>query len=101
VTGDDHDRDLKLLAALGAVTRRRILRQMQGGMVASPRELSALLELELTNVAYHVRVLAAKGVITSVEKKHTAGNMIEHFYRSSEIPDWAKAIIDGEAIPGG
>ena len=52
-----------LFVALGHPTRRQILREMDGGPPASPRELTERLDDTLSNVSYHFRVLAEAGVL--------------------------------------
>ena len=49
-----------LFVALGHPTRRQILREMDGGPPASPRELTERLDDTLSNVSYHFRVLRAQ-----------------------------------------
>ncbi len=97
-----------LLAALGNPLRRRILRRMRDEDAISPLELAREFDLPVSNMAYHVRVLAGCGAITLVRVKPVRG-AIKHFYRSSLEPPWARQIIDLESwdgdssgeIPGG
>ncbi len=51
---DDND----LLVALRHPVRRDILRVMAGEKAISPREIAGALQQPLSNVSYHVRVLA-------------------------------------------
>lgn len=90
-----------LLAALGNPLRRQILRRMRDVEMISPLELSKELDRPVSNVAYHVRVLADCGAITLVRVKPVRG-AIKHFYRSSVEQPWAQQIIaleprDGES----
>lgn len=85
---DDND----MLAALGSLCRRRILRRMCDVEMISPRGLSKEFDQPVSNVAYHVRVLADCGAITLVDTKPVRG-AIEHFYRSSVKQPWAQQII--------
>ena len=87
-----------LLLALGHPLRRRILRRMRDEEMMSPRRLADEFRLPVSNVAYHVRVLADCGAITLVQVKPVRGS-IKHYYRSSLEQPWARQIIDLE--PGG
>jgi DNA-binding transcriptional ArsR family regulator len=88
----DRTDDTRLLTALGHPLRRRILREMAGGRPTSPRQLATALRHPLSNVSYHVRVLADCGVLTLVEVKPTRGS-IEHFYRGSVEAPWARQVL--------
>lgn len=81
-----------LLRALRHPQRRRILRKMADGRATSPRELSATLRQPLSNVSYHVRVLAGCGAVTLVKTKPTRGS-VQHFYRSTVETPWALEIL--------
>lgn len=59
---------------------------------ASPTEISEQLDVELSNVAYHVRVLDELGLIEIVDEERVRGS-VAHFYRAVERPlienrDW-------------
>jgi DNA-binding transcriptional ArsR family regulator len=54
--------------------------------VASPNELSRLVNDSLANVAYHVKVLLEAGVIELVDTTPRRG-AVEHFYRAIERPN--------------
>jgi DNA-binding transcriptional ArsR family regulator len=84
-----------LLAALGHPLRRRILRRMRDEEAMSPRRLAKEFELPVSNIAYHVRVLADCGALTLVRVKPVRG-AIKHYYRSSVKAPWARQIIDLE-----
>ena len=84
-----------LLAALSHPLRRRILRRMRGEEMISPRHLAREFELPVSNLAYHVRVLADCGAVTLVRVKPVRG-ALKHYYRSSVKPAWAQQIIDLE-----
>jgi DNA-binding transcriptional ArsR family regulator len=81
-----------LLTALKHPLRRRILRSMPEGEPASPRELAAELEEPLSNVSYHVRVLAECGVLELVRTRQVRGSM-QHFYRSTLESEWARFVV--------
>jgi DNA-binding transcriptional ArsR family regulator len=85
---DDND----LLVALRHPLRRRILREMADGKKRSPRELSAVLRAPLSNVSYHVRVLAERSAVTLVETQPSGGS-VQHFYRSAVTVPWARQIL--------
>lgn len=85
---DDHD----LLLALQHTVRRRILRRMVGRDAISPRELADVLDLPLSNVAYHIRVLADCAAVSLVRTRQVRGS-IQHFYRSSLEAPWARQVL--------
>lgn len=62
--------------------------------IASPKEIAAQIEMPLSNVSYHVRVLDELGLIEIVEEESVRGS-VAHFYKSVERPlidnpDWEK-----------
>jgi DNA-binding transcriptional ArsR family regulator len=73
-----------LLKALGHELRRKIMRKCveRPDSPVSPREVSAELGESLSNVSYHVRVLAICEAVTLVDKKPVRGSM-QHFYLPS------------------
>jgi DNA-binding transcriptional ArsR family regulator len=85
--------DDDLLAALRHPLRRRILRAMAGEEVLSPRELAAILRAPLSNVAYHVRVLADCAAVTLVHIQPVRGS-VQHFYSTAVEAPWARQILD-------
>jgi len=88
-----------LLAALGHPLRRQILRRMRDVEMISPRQLARELDRPVTNIAYHVRVLADCGAVTLAGVKPVRG-AIKHFYRSSIKEPWAQQIIALEPLDG-
>jgi DNA-binding transcriptional ArsR family regulator len=88
----DHPDDNDLLAALRHPLRRRILRLMADGEAVSPRELSVALRQPLSNVSYHVRVLAERGAVTLVGTTPTHGS-VQHFYCTTLEAPWARQIL--------
>lgn len=64
--------------------------------VASPRQLSELLEHDLSNVSYHVRTLVALGLVELVGEESVRG-AVAHFYRAVERPLLANA--EWEQLP--
>ncbi len=85
---DDHD----LLLALQHTLRRRILRQMLGRESISPREVADTLDLPLSNVSYHIRVLAECGAVSLVDTKHVRGS-VQHFYCTTLDAPWARQVL--------
>jgi DNA-binding transcriptional ArsR family regulator len=91
----DNSDENGLLAALGHPLRRRILRRMRDEEMMSPRRLAREFELPVSNIAYHVRVLADCGALTLVQVQPVRG-AIKHYYQSSVKAPWAQTIIDLE-----
>ncbi|MGV1050051.1 MAG: helix-turn-helix domain-containing protein [Solirubrobacterales bacterium] len=85
---DDND----LLAALRHPLRRQILRLMASEEAISPRQLGILLEQPLSNVSYHVRVLAECEAVCLVRTIPVRGSM-QHFYRTAVDAPWALEIL--------
>jgi DNA-binding transcriptional ArsR family regulator len=102
MAGDRSD-DTALLSALRHPLRRRILRLMEAEEPISPRQISIQLEHPLSNVSYHVRVLADCAAIALVFTEPVRGSM-QHFYRASVEAPWARqmlALEDGDGAPPG
>lgn len=89
----------RLLSALSHPLRRQILRQMREVDSISPIDMAAEFKLPVSNVAYHVRVLAECGAITLVDTEPVRG-AVKHFYRYSIGTPWANQIIDLEPSVG-
>jgi predicted transcriptional regulator len=53
--------------------------------VASPRELSEILEHDLSNISYHVRTLDELGLIELVKEESIRG-AVAHYYKAVERP---------------
>ena len=85
---DDDD----LLVALRHPLRRRILRQMAGEEAVSPRALSTTLDQPLSNVSYHVRVLADCAAVTLVRTEPVRGS-VQHFYSTAIEAPWARQVL--------
>jgi DNA-binding transcriptional ArsR family regulator len=64
--------------------------------VASPSELSEILEHDLSNISYHVRTLDELGLIELVREESIRG-AVAHFYKAVERP--AIAESEWEQIP--
>jgi DNA-binding transcriptional ArsR family regulator len=82
----------ELLVAIGHPTRRRILREMNGGPPASPRELSERIDDSLSNISYHFRVLADSGALKLVSTRPVRGST-QHFYGVTVDDEWALALL--------
>jgi DNA-binding transcriptional ArsR family regulator len=85
---DDND----LLVALRHPLRREILREMAAEEAISPREIANGLDQPLSNVSYHVRVLADCSAIALVNTKPVRGSM-QHFYRIAIEAPWARQVL--------
>src|SRR3954453_13139802 len=101
---EDHTDDNELLIALRHPLRRQILRAMVENDPISPRQISDLLKEPLSNVSYHVRVLADCGAVSLVDMTPVRGSM-QHFYSPTIDEPWALAVLglsgNGEPKEGG
>lgn len=106
--GDDTNNntggDNELLVALRHPLRRQILRAMVEQDRLSPRQISDALREPLSNVSYHVRVLADCGAAALVGTTPVRGSM-QHFYSPTIDEPWAFAVLglseNGKPTPGG
>src|ERR1700761_8731128 len=102
--GGDHTDETELLIALRHPLRRQILRTMAAQDSISPRQISDELREPLSNVSYHVRVLADCGAVTLVDTAPVRGSM-QHFYSTAIEEPWALAVLglseNGEPDAGG
>lgn len=87
-----------LLHALNHSSRRRILRWMsplgESGP-ASPVEAAVDLDLPLTTISYHFRVLAQTGAVEEVDRRAVRGT-IQHFYEPTEslrAAPWVQGVL--------
>jgi DNA-binding transcriptional ArsR family regulator len=87
-----------LLLALRHPLRRQILHMLNGDEPSSPRELADALNQPLSNVSYHVRILADCGAAKLVRTRQVRGST-QHFYRSSVKPEWARAVLRSTSRP--
>jgi len=92
MAGEDHTDDNGLLIALRHPLRRDILRTMAAQDPISPRQISDELRQPLSNVSYHVRVLAECGVVILVDTAPVRGSM-QHFYSTAIEEPWALAVL--------
>jgi DNA-binding transcriptional ArsR family regulator len=104
MAGADQNDDDELLIALRHPLRRDILRAMAAQDSISPRQISDELRQPLSNVSYHVRVLADCGVVTLVDTAPVRGSM-QHFYSTTIAEPWARAVLglseDDDRVVGG
>lgn len=102
--GEANTDENEMLIALRHPLRRQILRTMVEEEPISPRQISNALKEPLSNVSYHVRVLADCGVATLVDTEQVRGS-VQHFYSSKIEEAWALAVLgfseDGEPTAGG
>lgn len=96
--GGQHTDDNDLLIALRHPLRRQILRAMAAQDQISPRQISDELREPLSNVSYHVRVLADCKAVALVDTEPVRGSM-QHFYSTTIEEPWALAVLglSGEA----
>jgi DNA-binding transcriptional ArsR family regulator len=94
----------ELLIALRHPLRRQILRAMVERDRISPRQISNELSEPLSNVSYHVRVLADCGAVALVDTTPVRGSM-QHFYSSTIDEPWALTVLglseNGDRKTGG
>jgi DNA-binding transcriptional ArsR family regulator len=86
-----------LLSILQHPLRKRLLRfYVEAEGTLSPKELALLAnDPKISNVGYHVRVLAEKGAVELVETQPRRGS-VEHFYEATNLVDevpWARAAL--------
>jgi DNA-binding transcriptional ArsR family regulator len=92
MTNLNRSEDNNLLVALRHPLRREILREMAGKEAISPREIATALQRPLSNVSYHVRVLAECAAVSLVNTKPVRGSM-QHFYCATIEAPWARQVL--------
>jgi DNA-binding transcriptional ArsR family regulator len=93
--------DDSLLIALRHPLRRRILTGIAGSAEPiSPVQLAGELKEALSNVSYHVRVLAECDAVLLVDTQPVRGSM-QHFYRIDIEEPWALAVLGIPIEEGG
>lgn len=85
----------KLVKGLGHPVRVQCLTVLTR-RVASPRELSKILEHDLSNISYHVRTLEELGLIELVKEESVRG-AVAHYYKAVERPMFSQT--DWEQLP--
>jgi DNA-binding transcriptional ArsR family regulator len=96
----DSAKTSQLLVAFNHEMRRRILRLMADEQSIAPRDLSQRLGESLSNVSYHVRVLANCEAIKLVGTESASGS-VRHFYRLSIQAGWARQLLGLDVNGGG
>lgn len=91
------DREEVLLFVLQHPLRKRLLRfYVEADGTLSPKELTLLAnDPKISNVGYHVRVLAEKGAVELVKTKPRRGS-VEHLYKATDLVDevpWGRAAL--------
>ena len=88
--------DQALLSLLQHPLRRELLKlYVEAGEMRSPKELTLSTNRHISNVGYHVRVLAEKGAIELITVEPRRGS-IEHFYKATSLIDevpWGRAVL--------
>jgi DNA-binding transcriptional ArsR family regulator len=80
------------LVAFNHELRRRILQLMVDEQSIAPRDLSRRLSAPLSNVSYHVGVLADCEAIRLVGTEPASGS-VRHLYRFSIQARWARELL--------
>ncbi|MGN6558193.1 MAG: hypothetical protein ACTHLH_09315 [Solirubrobacterales bacterium] len=81
------DQEDALLKALGHPLRRSLLRRYVESEAVDglgPKELALVEKAPLSNVSYHVRVLAEKGALEIVSEAPARGS-VAHFYKATDL----------------
>jgi DNA-binding transcriptional ArsR family regulator len=85
-----------LLSVLKHPLRRELLKlYVEAKEMRSPKELTLPTNGHLSNVSYHVRVLAEKGAVELVAEEARRGS-VEHFYEPTALVDevpWGRAAL--------
>lgn len=85
-----------LLSILQHPLRRELLKlYVEAEEMRSPKELTLPTNGHLSNVGYHVRVLAEKGAVELVAEEARRGS-VEHFYEPTALVDevpWGRAAL--------
>lgn len=85
-----------LLSILKHPLRRELLKlYVEAREMRSPKELTLPTNGHLSNVGYHVRVLAEKGAVELVAEQARRGS-VEHFYEPTPLVDevpWGRAAL--------
>jgi DNA-binding transcriptional ArsR family regulator len=88
-----------LFTAISHPLRRRILRRMlETGGETSPRQLATDLDVPLSALSYHVRVLAECEAVELVRTKQIRGST-QHFYRAVVKAEWARSALAAAEKP--
>lgn len=103
MAADKPDPQQALLRVLGHPMRKTLLKLcFEAGEPKSPKELALAtyndkrsFQAHLSNVSYHVRVLAEYGAVELVETRPRRGS-VEHFYGAASLVEdvpWGRAAL--------
>jgi DNA-binding transcriptional ArsR family regulator len=85
-----------LMFLLGHPLRKQLLQlYVEAEEMRSPKELTVPTNSDISNVGYHVRVLAEHGAVKLVDEKPRRGS-VEHFYEATSLVDevpWARTVL--------
>ncbi len=86
-----------LHAILQHPLRKELLRLIveAGEELRSPKELTVPVNKSISNVGYHVRVLAEYGAVVLIDKQPRRGS-VEHFYEATSLVDevpWGRLAL--------
>ncbi|HKF83639.1 MAG TPA: hypothetical protein VKB23_11840 [Solirubrobacterales bacterium] len=85
-----------LMFLLGNPLRKQLLRlYLQADGMRSPKELTVPTNSAISNVGYHVRILAEYKAIELVDTQPRRGS-VEHFYEVTDLVDevpWARSVL--------
>ena len=85
-----------MMFLLGNPLRKQLLRlYLQADGMRSPKELTVPTNSVISNVGYHVRVLAEYKAIELVDTQPRRGS-VEHFYEATDLVDevpWARSVL--------
>lgn len=83
IGADDENGDQRLVKALSHPLRAKALPLFAEGAV-SPVQVARQLDVDVSHIAYHIRVLRRLGLIELVETRQRRG-ALEHFYRATDL----------------
>lgn len=106
---DKPDPQQALLRALGHPMRKALLKLcLEAGERRSPKELALAtykgkrsFQAHLSNVSYHVRVLAEVGLLAVAGEESRRGSVV-HFYKATSLIDdvpWGRAALGLGGLP--
>lgn len=97
-------REETLVFLLQHPLRKRLLRlYIEAKEMRSPKELSVPTNHHISDISYHVRVLAEHGAVELVAEEPRRGS-VEHFYEATPLVDeipWARAALGLGGNPSG
>ena len=95
-----HDPEQALLDALRHPLRRSLLRRyVESKEMLSPSELAQLEGKPLSNVGYHVRVLAEQGAVEIVSEAPARGS-VAHFYKATPLVRETPWVLETLGLEG-